>query len=77
MITKENIVIAGETQVIPKTRVVEEWLWEVDSDSYPKKIYTVALKANIWSCTCPAFKFRYDCKHINKCKRLWKEELDV
>jgi len=34
-----------------------------------KSEYTVECKSNRWSCTCPSFGFRKDCKHINLLKK--------
>lgn len=34
-----------------------------------KKSYTVALRNNMWSCTCPGFGFRRKCKHVESVKQ--------
>ena len=34
-----------------------------------KKEYTIECKNNRWTCTCPSFGFRKDCKHINLIKK--------
>jgi len=34
-----------------------------------KKEYTIECKNNRWTCTCPSFGFRKDCKHINLMKK--------
>jgi hypothetical protein len=48
--------------------------WRVKS-STEDKIYTVRrYGSGIWTCTCKGFYYRSECKHVNKCKELIKEE---
>lgn len=41
--------------------------WEVSGSS--GKLYHVTVSDNKWSCTCPGFGFRHNCKHIKDMKQ--------
>jgi len=61
-----------ETLILPiiKKTSLAQRQWKVKSDSVDK-IYTVRFWANgSYSCECEGFKFRNNCKHIEKCKIL-------
>ena len=47
---------------------------EVPSSSNPAKKYVVALRKDIWSCSCPAWIYRRQiCRHIEyvKAREAW------
>lgn len=33
-------------------------------------LYCVTVEQNVWSCSCPGYTFRKDCKHIHESKKL-------
>ncbi len=46
----------------PKIDTVERMTWEVEGSK--GNVYKVTLTGDHWSCTCPGFRWRNSCKHI-------------
>ena len=46
----------------PKIDEVKRMTWEVEGSK--GNVYKVTLTGDRWSCTCPGFKWRNSCKHI-------------
>lgn len=46
----------------PKIDEVKRMTWEVEGSK--GNTYKVTLAGKIWTCTCPGFKWRNSCKHI-------------
>ena len=45
-----------------KTRTEEVKTWKVEGSK--GNVYKVTLSGDRWSCTCPGFRWRNSCKHI-------------
>lgn len=56
---------AAETKEEPKKEESEVWTVEGSKGNE----YTVTRKGEQWSCTCPGFGFRGQCKHVNAKKQ--------
>ena len=46
----------------PKIDEVKKMTWEVEGSK--GNVYKVTLTGDRWSCTCPGFRWRNSCKHI-------------
>jgi len=52
---------------IKETPAVADNVWEVEN-SKQNGYYTVTSQQGLWSCSCPGFGFRRDCKHVKLIK---------
>lgn len=62
METKETVL----HEIIPSDKATQTWTVKSSSGSGN---YTVSTDGPNWSCTCPGYKYRGECRHIRETKR--------
>lgn len=77
--TKEHIKkvyeLAVKLRKILKDNNLPERQWAVSSSRNTSIVYNVRWWLTFWTCDCEGYKYRKNCKHIDKCKeQLTKEQ---